>query len=165
MKKYWKYLKYLLEHKKNVFIVCWKKKMYLHAFTHDLSKFLPDEFFPYANWFYGEYGQFEYNKLKELNKKFSLEISEKDALIHSCRIKFNKAWKKHYTRNKHHWNYWSEWNVPIITVKYIKQMICDWESMGIKFGDTAKEYYEKNKDRIKINKDSREVLEHLLNGE
>ena len=55
MDKYIKYFLYILEHKKNVFKMCWKKGLYLHAFTHDLSKFLPDEFFPYANWFYGKF--------------------------------------------------------------------------------------------------------------
>lgn len=33
-----------------------KRGLYLHAFTHDLSKFLPSEFIPYAKWFYGENG-------------------------------------------------------------------------------------------------------------
>lgn len=53
VKACWGYLLYVLEHKKNVFKVCWKRGMYLHAFTHDLSKFLPSEFFPYAERFYG----------------------------------------------------------------------------------------------------------------
>jgi len=29
-------------------------------------------------------------------------------------------------------------------------MVLDWMAMGYKFGDTAQEYYEKNKEKIKI---------------
>ena len=59
---YWKYFKYVMEHKRNVFIECMnmakkykgqdKIDLIIHAFTHDMSKFLPCEFIPYAKWFY-----------------------------------------------------------------------------------------------------------------
>jgi hypothetical protein len=68
---YYKYFKYVLEHKKNVFIECmnmakeyWNepyfkkqnrkiaRELFVHAFTHDLSKFLPCEFIPYARYFH-----------------------------------------------------------------------------------------------------------------
>jgi len=29
-------------------------------------------------------------------------------------------------------------------------MVLDWMAMGLKFGDTAEEYYENNRDKIKI---------------
>ena len=48
MKLYYEYLKYVLEHKKNVFKTCRKRGLKLHALTHDLSKFSPSEFIPYA---------------------------------------------------------------------------------------------------------------------
>lgn len=170
MMKYIKYFFYILEHKWNVFKCCWKRGLYLHAFTHDLSKFLPDEFFPYANWFYGKYGK----KLKDidmviynmnfpsLQKKLHYDIHKKNKLA------FEKAWSKHYHRNKHHWNYWYrtfKWksdNYYITDKKYILQMICDWEAMGLKFGDTAKEYYQKNKEKINLHPDSRKILETIL---
>jgi hypothetical protein len=50
---YLKYLLYVLEHKWNVGIECLKMGMPLHALTHDLSKFRPSEFIPYAKYFYG----------------------------------------------------------------------------------------------------------------
>lgn len=53
LKMYWNYFKYVLEHKKNVFIECWKEGLYIHAFTHDLSKFSILEFKSYAKKFYG----------------------------------------------------------------------------------------------------------------
>lgn len=66
MNKYIKYLLYVLEHKKNVFKTCWNKGLYLHAFTHDLSKFRPSEFIPYARYFYDESINSRKNKKGEI---------------------------------------------------------------------------------------------------
>ena len=52
MNKYLKYFLYVLEHKKNVGIECIKEGRYIHAITHDMSKFRPSEFIPYARFFY-----------------------------------------------------------------------------------------------------------------
>lgn len=174
MKKYWIYLKYILEHKKNVFKTCWKRGLYIHAFTHDLSKFLPSEFFPYANWFYGEYG-------------IDIGLCPVQAHLHFDKHKkteneFEEALEKHYIRNKHHWKHWEKDNNNIFSFislfnvvnqsgkkeiqkmphKYIMQMICDWEAMSLKFGNAAKEYYLKNYDNIKLHRESRAILEEEL---
>jgi len=53
MKKYFEYLIYVLRHKWYVFIECCRVGIIWSGLTHDLSKFLPDEFIPYANYFYG----------------------------------------------------------------------------------------------------------------
>lgn len=158
---YLKYFKYIIEHKKNVFKCCikmakkkWNEQekimalmLIIHAFTHDLSKFRLSEFKPYAIWFYGE------------NGKNADPNSLNDFEIWTNRLNFNNAWKKHYKRNKHHWNHWKNKNMPY---KYILQMICDWEAMGIKFGNTAAEYYISNCDKIKISTDSKILLEWEL---
>ena len=133
IKPYWRYLKYLLKHKKNVFSICWKKKMYIHAFTHDLSKFLPSEFIPYAQYFYGDKMAYQ--------------------------GKFNKAVNLHYKRNKHHWQHWVG---RIMPQQYVQQMVCDWKAMSNIFGDTVRDYYNKNKDDINIHKHSRDLLEILI---
>lgn len=147
--KYWNYFKYVMEHKKNVFIECWKEGLYLHAFTHDLSKFLPSEFIPYANWFYDDLGV----KHKEFTGDY-------DQVQHDYfKEEFNKAWEHHYTHNKHHWNYWIGKNMP---VKYIDQMICDWKAMSVKFGDTEQEFYLKNYKNINMDRESRHALEIRL---
>ena len=122
MNKYFNYLKYILEHKKNVFIECWKEGLYLHAFTHDLSKFNPIEFIPYANYFYGYHGvklEKEYNS-EQLNNGMS-NLS-KNYL--ECKNNFDEAWEHHYKNNKHHWNYWTNNNgiATDMPIKYIKQI-------------------------------------------
>lgn len=156
LKIYSEYFKYVMEHRRNAFKACWKKSRYhkhlrMHALTHDLSKFRPSEFFPYAEWFYGEYGTKMNKELLSIN--YAKEKHEK------CKEKFDKAWEKHYKRNKHHWNYWVG---TIMPNKYILQMICDWEGMSIKFGGTAQEFYMKNHDRLDLHLETRLNLEFLL---
>lgn len=143
LKSYWKYFKYILEHKKNVFIECWKEGLYFHGFTHDLSKFSPAEFLAYADKFYG--GDYAY-------KYFDVEGS------------FEDAWLHHQRHNKHHWDYWvnSEGVARPMPEKHIREMVCDWKAMSRKFGDTAKDYYLKNKGKIKLHPQTRKSLEYRL---
>ena len=157
---YLEYVKYVMENKKNVFKTCWKKKMDIHAFTHDLSKFLHSEFIPYAEYFYGEDGV----KLKNNYIFHEIPINEAEENLQNkykiCKEKFDIAWEHHYKNNKHHWNYWIGRKMPS---KYIIQMICDWEAMALKFGDTAQEFYMKNYDNIILEVESRCELEFHLN--
>jgi len=161
-KPYLNYFKYVLEHKKNVFKTCWKRKLYLHAITHDLSKFSPKEFMPYAEWFYGYHGvklEKEYNK-EQLNNGMS--CLSRNYL--ECKSNFDKAWEHHYNNNPHHWDYWlDEKGIPKpISYDYLQQMLADWEGMSLKFGGTAQEYYLNNYHKIKLERDTRINLEMLL---
>lgn len=155
-KTYTEYFKYVMEHKKNAFKICWKrgkriKQLRIHAFTHDLSKFRPSEFIPYAKWFYGDYGT-------KIDKDL-LMIPEVSIKHNKCKKNFDKAWKKHYKRNKHHWNHWIDKEMPC---KYIDQMICDWEGMSLKFGGSAQEFYMNNYDKINLHLETRLNLELIL---
>lgn len=182
MGKYWEYFKYVLEHKKNVFKECWKRKMYVHAFTHDMSKFSPLEFFDYAEQFNGErdcskckhYLNCDMNQIGIGSGPFAKECKE-------YKYKgFDSAWEHHQIRNKHHWNYWTynledyyifpgiqlkqcKLKIPNrMPEKYIDQMICDWAAMGIKFNNTAQEYYLNNYNKIELNDYTRLELEFKL---
>lgn len=162
-KIYWNYFKYVMEHKKNVFRTCWARGLYGHAFTHDLSKFNPKEFFPYAEWFYRPNGI----KLKENYSKEQLtngmSCLSKNYLDY--KVNFDKAWQHHYKNNPHHWNYWiDESGEPqSMEFKYLKQMIADWEGMSLKFGDTAQQYYLNNYKKINLEYNTRLMLEMMLN--
>lgn len=159
LKPYKEYFKYVLEHKKNVFIECIemskqykgkdKLELIIHAFTHDLSKFHPNqEFYPYADWFYGEYGV-----------KYKGDFSAEHEMT---KQRFKNAWQHHKDKNKHHWDYWHERDLKM-PVKYIKQMVCDWSAMSRKFGDTPQNFYLKNYKKIKLHRDTRLCLEANLN--
>ncbi len=93
---------------------------------HDISKFSSEEFVPYRASFYST----------------ETELYNED---------FGFAWDNHKKENTHHWE----------SIRYkdgqggisemdIVHMIIDWTAMGYKFGGTAQEYYEFNKDKIKI---------------
>lgn len=154
MKKYWKYFKYVINHKKNVFIECWKEGLYIHAFTHDLSKFSLKEFIPYARFFEGSYPS-----KATLNNVSCIRNKDKIRTKEQAKEEFEKAWEHHYKNNKHHWNYWIGQDMPEI---YIRQMICDWKGMSRKFGDTAQAFYMKNHDKIILEHSSRVLLEFNL---
>ena len=50
----WRNLLYILEHKLNVLIECWKEGLWIQGIVHDGSKFSRQEFWPYARkFFYG----------------------------------------------------------------------------------------------------------------
>ena len=154
MNKYWKYLLYVLEHKKNVFKTCWKKGLYLHAFTHDLSKFMPDEFIPYARHFYGSYPS-----EAVLNTVSCIKNKSKTLTKEKVERRFNKAWELHYKRNKHHPEHWVGKNMKR---NNIEQMICDLEAMSLKFGGSAQAYYLNNYNKWKITKNTRLGIENAL---
>ena len=163
---YLEYLKYVLEHKKNVMKVCFKKGQYIHGITHDLSKFGFEEFVPYAQWFYGKYGV----KLKKEHPELLLDEKSETYKEH-IRIKeeMEKAWKHHYMHNKHHWDYWvyddngEELPCPKeMDINSIEYMISDWDAMSIKFGGSSLDFYFKNRNQIKLNHNTRVILEYKL---
>lgn len=85
MRKYFRYFWYIVRHKWYVFLECVKVGLFFRAWTHDLSKFLPDEFFAYAEYFYGGY--------------------ERGKQPPEVKAAFNYAWLKHIHRNPHHWQH------------------------------------------------------------
>lgn len=140
---YWKYFKYVAQHKWYVAIECIKMGMPIHAISHDLSKFLPSEFLPYAVKFYS--GDYAYKYFEVQNN-------------------FEKAWLLHQHRNKHHWDYWINSTGVALPMprKYVKQMIADWRAMGRKFGDTAKAYYLKSVPMNKLHSATRNEIDKIL---
>jgi len=110
--------------------------------NHDKSKLEPEEFEPYRKNFYPVS-----DEEKENNKR-----------------SFQMAVQHHYEHNPHHWNHWvdSEGNVEEMDDIHIIEMICDWMAMGIQYGNTAKQYYEKEKHNIKLGPYTRAKVELFL---
>ena len=160
MKAHWKYLKYVLRHKWFVFVASWKiGGSMFRAAIHDLSKFMPSEWRPYAYWFYGWYGY-------AFNGGFLWEHKE-NAKAHS---QFDVAWLLHQHRNRHHWQYWVLQNdtdgtypLPMPTV-YVYEMVADW--MGAGRAITGKwecgAWYAKNKEKMVLHNETRLLVEQLL---
>lgn len=79
--------------------------------VHDLSKFSPAEFIPGVKYYTG---------VRSPNE------GEREANGHSL------AWMHHKGRNRHHFEYWQDYNLktrnvePVkMPVKYVKEMFCD----------------------------------------
>lgn len=107
---------------------------------HDESKLSAEEFTQYRNYF------------------FPTENEIKD------KIEFEKAWDNHKENNEHHWQNWTKdkVNLPFADA-YLVMMLIDWVAMSYEFGDTAKEYYEKNKDEIKLPDWAIELMYRIFN--
>lgn len=138
LQPYISYFIYVIEHKKNIYNVCKKKGMRGHGILHDFSKLSYKEFFPYARYFYVD---------KE-----------------TYRLEFEKAWYHHYKSNPHHWEHWLDANgePTNIPIKYIAQMLADWEAMSIKFGDSPQAYYLQNYYKFKFTTSTRMWVEYML---
>lgn len=153
--KYFKYLQYVLRHKWFVFLECCKMGIPLSGMLHDLSKFRPSEWFPYAEFFYGE---FSWNRGSDVRPPQYID----DA--------FDMAWLLHQHRNPHHWQFWirngDDGTVRIfpMSVPYRKEMLADWRGAGraITGKDDTNSFYQAKKDRMKLHPDTRAWVEKEL---
>jgi Family of unknown function (DUF5662) len=155
--RYFTYFAYVVKHKWYVFIECAKIGLFWRGLVHDLSKFNPCEFFPYARMFYGTM------KLKRDETGYYDPYS-------SGNEEFSNAWIHHLHSNKHHWQYFAlvkeDASVVLFEMpkKYIIEMICDWSgaSKAQKNNHTAIEWYRVHKGKILLHENSRKFLENKL---
>jgi hypothetical protein len=97
---YLKFLWSLLRHKWFVFVECCRLGIPWLGVIHDWSKFLPNEFFPYARYFYGNYpnrADIHGDMRNILSDRYTAE---------GVKAAFDVAWLHHQKRNRHHWQYW-----------------------------------------------------------
>jgi hypothetical protein len=161
MKIYIKYLNYLVKHKWYVTVECFKQGLYWRGLVHDLSKFTPREFFPYAQHFYGPFAA---QKKRDGSGYYKPTDTGDPA--------FDIAWLHHQNRNKHHWQYWccvaddgtvKIYDMPLV---YRMEMVCDWngagKAQGFKNKDQTKNWYLKNKDKMVLSTVTREWIENEI---
>ena len=128
-------------------IECFRYGLIIRGLLHDNSKFLPDEFFPYAKHFY---------------KKKDSEM-------------FLKSFRKHASRNDHHWQYWENKGKPICMPREAMiEMICDWVAMaktvgkdkGLKWWEDLEYFYLSKNKSMKLNPLTRlkvdEIIDEIL---
>lgn len=153
-----KYLSYVLRHKYYVAFNCFSKGLYWQGLTHDLSKLLPSEFFPYAHYFY-------LSKTPRRDKTGYYKPTD------TGDAKFDWAWLQHIHRNRHHWQHYclieddtGQAKALPMPERYIREMVCDWSGAGKAQHNTAKtiEWYLEHKNKMILHPDSRERVEDLL---
>lgn len=161
---HWKYLRYLVSHKWYVAKECWKIGIYWHAISHDMSKFRPSEWGPYARYFYGQWPPMvdAYRQCPGYPYKWTKEGIDEA---------FDQAWLLHQKRNKHHWQYYVLLgdSDPIKALRMpdsvVKQMACDWEgaSKAIRGPDAkSRDYYGRVRDKTTLHAESRRLFEQLI---
>jgi hypothetical protein len=153
MQKHFKYLKYVLRHKWYVFWACLEYGLLWRGLVHDLSKFRPSEWLPYANYFYG--------------KKDAVQGST--GYMHKLNLmdaEFNYAWNAHQKRNSHHWQYYvlneDEGKTVVLEMplKDRKEMVADWRGAGKAQGKPFTwEWYTANKDKMQLAPQTRAWVE------
>lgn len=132
-----RYLRYVLRHKWFVLQEGLKLRVPLwQLLVHDWSKFRPDEWGAYAEWFYGYNGA----------SWHTAPASSAKAMRQAA---FDVAWLKHQHRNPHHWQYWilqeDSGDVRVLPMpdRFRREMLADWSGAGRAMhgkGETASWY-------------------------
>jgi len=155
--KWLRYGWYVLRHKWFVLAECFKIGLFWRGLTHDLSKLLPSEYLPYADFFYGK-------KAKQVRDETGYYKP-----TDTGHVGFDFAWLLHQKRNDHHWQWWvlpeddgGEKVLPMSDAA-VREMVCDWRGAGRAQGtpDTLAWYY-KNKDKMRLHDASRNAVETLI---
>lgn len=109
---FWGHLGTITRHRHKVICHCHKAGIFWQGLFHDLSKYSPTEFFQGVKYYQ--------------NGKRSPNEAEREALGHSL------AWMHHKGRNRHHFEYWQDYNPktkqvqPVqMPVRYLAEMFCD----------------------------------------
>lgn len=114
--KFFKHLHVVNKHRFKVFCLCCQAGKPWRGFVHDLSKYGPEEFWEGVKYYEGSYSP-----------------------IRNCKIEngYSKAWIHHIGRNKHHYEYWYDYNAdipsPIMPYKYFVEMVCDSLAAGMTY--------------------------------
>lgn len=154
IKKYYSHFKTITKHKWYVMMACFRCGLIKQGLLHDLSKYSFTEFKSSAKYFQGNSSPI---KAEKIVNGYSL------------------AWQNHKGRNKHHWNYWIDFEkgkliALLIPPKYLSEMICDWIGAGKAYNkgkwsvDTFKSWYEANKNNMILHEETRKCIEELISN-
>ena len=110
-----------------IFLECAKRGLWWRGLLHDLSKFLPSEFLPYACYFYGPRARV--GALRD-GTGYYKPTDTGDAA-------FDFAWLLHQKRNDHHWQWWvlpenvaERWTVTETAMNHPPMLACNGDSLA-----------------------------------
>lgn len=150
IKNFFGHLHTVNTHRWKVFCLCCKVGIPFQGLVHDLSKYSPTEFWEGVKYYQGDYSP-----------------------IRNCKEEngYSKAWLHHKGRNKHHYEYWYDYDTPvqtpIIPFKYFLEMICDSFAAGITYqGKNWDQHYQlkywnKVKNRSKLHPSMKKLLDRV----
>ena len=149
-----RHFKTITRHRHKVIVHCAKAGILYRGLMHDLSKYSPTEFLMGARYYKGDR---------------SPNDGEREEYGYS------KAWMHHKGRNKHHFEYWTDYSPktrltePVkMPLKYVKEMFCDRIAAskiykGKDYNESQPlEYFMKAKSRRIIHPETSDLLAKLL---
>lgn len=152
--KFFGHLSTVMHHRHQVLIHCIKAGIPWRGLTHDLSKFSPTEFIPGVLCYQG-----------------NRSPNEQERELYG----FSKAWMHHKGRNRHHFEYWTDYNTVTKRIEpvrmpdvFIFEMFCDRVAASKtynkeKYNDSMPlEYFLRAKHRRIIEAETSRKLELLL---
>ena len=146
------YLRYVQAHRDLVLEASEKLGILSRGLKHDLSKYEPDEFKPYAEYFYGTW------RVENMPCPPDVQLA------------FDHAWLLHQKRNDHHWQYWllredsGATRVLPMSEPALREMVADWRgaSLAITGRDNTLVWYEEHKHIIILHPDTELELSKYL---
>lgn len=151
-----KHFNTITRHRLLVMKYCFRLGLYRQGLLHDLSKYSPAEFLPGAKYFAGTQSP---NNLERKDKGYS------------------EAWMHHKGRNKHHYEYWTDYRIgapkgtisPVkIPERYVLEMFCDRIAAcrvynGVNYNQRqALEYFERGSGNMLMHPQTAQLLRVLL---
>lgn len=151
----WKHFCTITHHRWKVRSHCFRVGLYWRGLTHDLSKYSPTEFWTGAKYYQGTRSPNSYER--EL-------------------YGYSAAWMHHKGRNRHHFEYWTDYGVSgegIIGVempkKYVAEMFCDrlaaskvYRGQDFQPGDPYQFFQYGKEKRLLMHPATSELLETIL---
>ncbi len=133
---FFRHLHVVNKHRFTVFKLCCRAGIPWQGLIHDLSKYSPTEFWESVKYFQGTY-----SPLRECKND----------------IGYSKAWLHHKGRNKHHYEYWYDFDAPvkaaIMPFRYYEELVCDTLAAGMTYNgknwkrDTQLNYWNRVKEK------------------
>ncbi len=144
----------ITRHRHKVIAHCARAGILWQGLFHDLSKYSPEEFIPGVKFYQGT--------------RSPNEGERED-------YGYSRAWMHHKGRNKHHFEYWTDYDQqtkmmsPVkMPLKYVKEMFCDRVAASKIYGKEnyrdsyALDYYLKAKKKRVIHPETAALIEKLL---
>ena len=154
LRNFWGHLKTITKHRHAVIRHCFKVGIGFQGLFHDLSKYSPVEFLVGIKYYRG------YKSPNDVER---------------AKHGYSKAWLHHQGRNKHHFEFWRDYDVtthlvaPVkMPVRYIKEMFCDRLAaskiyMGEKYTESHPiEYFRNGKAKEIAHPETMAILEEWL---
>lgn len=144
----------ITRHRHAVIRNCARAGILTQGLWHDLSKYTPEEFIPGVKYYQGT---------RSPNEQERIECG------------YSRAWMHHKGRNKHHFEYWTDYNPktrrmePVkMPLRYVIEMFCDRVAAGQIYNGAAfrnsdpLDYFLKGKPGRFIHPETSRFLERLL---